>query len=131
MGGKLEVYSNKFTGSASYFISYTDYPLAIDGADFARAALEHARKGGVKQVNGWLVKESAISIQGHPGTLLVVDSPNGGPHGSTIKNKVYLVGRRTKNGNERTKETSPSCTSDRCAKFLLEAFTKLSLSEDR
>ena len=92
--GKLEVYSNKYTGSASYFISYTDYPLAIDGADVARAALEHARDGGLKQVNGRLVKESAISIQGHPGTLLVVDSPNGGPQGSTIKNKVYLVGCR-------------------------------------
>jgi hypothetical protein len=57
-------------------------------------ALDNARNGGVRAVNGRLISESAISIRDSPGRLIVVDSPNGGPNGSLIENKVYLVGRR-------------------------------------
>jgi hypothetical protein len=121
--GKLEVHSYKYVGSASYFISYTDYSFAIDGADVANAALEHARDGGVRQVNGRLVKESVISIQGHPGRLLVVDSPNGGPQGSMISNKVYLVGRRLYSMQVAIpKDTHESQSLDAAGKKFLDSF---------
>jgi hypothetical protein len=92
--GKLDVHSYKFVGSASYFISYTDYPSAIDRPADVKANLDRAREGGLRAVNGHLVTESLIFLQGHPGKVIVVDSPNGGPQGSIITNKVYLVGRR-------------------------------------
>ena len=92
--GKLEVHSYKYAGSASYSLSYTDYPESIDKPQLSNLALDHARDGGLRQVNGRLISESNISIQGHPGRLIVVESPNGGPSGSLIRNKVYLVGRR-------------------------------------
>jgi hypothetical protein len=92
--GKLDVHSYKFVGSASYFVSYTDYPSPIDGTADVKANLDRAREGGLRAVNGHLVSESLILLQGHPGRVIVVDSPNGGPQGSMITNKVYLVGRR-------------------------------------
>jgi hypothetical protein len=92
--GKLEVHSYKYTGSASYFLSYTDYPDSIDKPELSTLALDHARDGSLRQVNGRLISEANISIQGHPGRLIVVESPNGGPSGSLIRNNVYLVGRR-------------------------------------
>ena len=92
--GKLDVHSYKFVGSASYFVSYTDYPSPIDGDANVSATLDHVREGGLQAVNGHLVSESPILLQGHPGRVIVVDSPNGGPQGSMITNKVYLVGRR-------------------------------------
>jgi len=91
--GKLDVRSYKFIGSASYFISYTDYPSAIDGTD-AKSNLDRARDGGVRAVDGHLIRESPDSLKGHLGRVIVVDSPNGGPKGSIITDKVYLVGRR-------------------------------------
>ena len=91
--GKLDVRSYRFIGSASYFISYTDYPSAIDGTD-AKSILDRARDGGVRAVNGHLIRESPDSLKGHPGRPIVVDSPNGGPKGSIITNRVYLVGHR-------------------------------------
>ena len=121
--GKLEVQSYKYVGSASYFVSYTDYPSAIDGAGVANAALEHARDGGVRQVNGRLIKEAVISIQGHPGRLLVVDSPNGGPQGSMITNKVYLVGRRLYSMQVAIpKNTHKSQSLDAAAEKFLDSF---------
>jgi hypothetical protein len=93
--GKLVIHSYKHFGTASYFLSYTDYPGPIDPPENKKTeALNHAREGGLRAVNGRLVSQSDISINGHPGRLIVVDSPNGGPKGSLIQNKVYLVGNR-------------------------------------
>lgn len=92
--GTLVIHSYKHVGTASYFLSDTDYPAPIDGTDKRTEALDHARDGGLRAVNGRLLSQSDISINGHPGRLIVVDSPNGGPDGSLIKNKVYLVGNR-------------------------------------
>jgi len=93
--GKLVIHSYKYMSMASYFLSYTDYPAPIDRPENKKAeALDHAREGGLRAVNGRLLSQSEISINGHPGRLLVVDSPNGGPDGSLIRNKVYLVGNR-------------------------------------
>jgi hypothetical protein len=92
--GPLKVHSYKFVGLSSYFVSYTDYPSAIDGPTDVNATLDRTREGGLRAVNGHLVRQSDVSLQGHPGRVIVVDSPNGGPQGSVITNKVYLVGRR-------------------------------------
>lgn len=121
--GNFEVHSYKHVGLASYSVSYTDYPFTIDEADVANTSLEHARDGGVRQVNGRLVKETVISIQGHPGRLLVVDSPNGGPHGSMISNKVYLVGRRLYSMQVAIpKDTHESQSLDAAGKKFLDSF---------
>ena len=93
--GRLVIHSYKYFGAASYFLSYTDYPAPIDRPENKKTeALDHAREGGLRAVNGRLLSQSDISINGHPGRLIVVDSPNGGPDGSLIRNKVYLVGNR-------------------------------------
>jgi hypothetical protein len=92
--GRLVIHSHKYIGTASYFLSYTDYPAPIDRPDKKTEALDHAREGGLRAVNGRLLSQSEISINGYPGRLIVVDSPNGGPDGSLIRNKVYLVGNR-------------------------------------
>ena len=93
--GKLVIHSYKYIGTASYFLSYTDYPAPIDRPENKKTeALDHTREGGLRAVNGRLLSQSDISINGHPGRLIVVDSPNGGPDGSLIRNKVYLVGNR-------------------------------------
>jgi hypothetical protein len=92
--GKLVIHSYKHIGTASYFLSYTDYPAPIDRPENKKTeALDHAREGGLRAVNGRLLSQSDISIKGHPGRLIVVDSPNG-PDGSLIQNRVYLVGNR-------------------------------------
>lgn len=92
--GKLVVHSYKHVGTASYFLSYTDYPAPIDGPEHKTEALDHAREGGLRAVSGRLLSQTDISINGYPGRFIVVDSPNGGPNGSLIQNKVYLVGSR-------------------------------------
>jgi hypothetical protein len=72
-----------------YLVTIEDYPAKFVASRPAARFLEDGRTGLVNQLQGRLVSEKAIAIQGHSGTEFSITSDNG-----EAKARVVLVGRR-------------------------------------
>jgi TonB family protein len=81
----LEVFELK-TGVASYLITYSDFPRMPEDP---QTALKHARDGAVENAKGKLLHEKKISLDGHPGLELIIETPS-----TIIKSAFYAVKQR-------------------------------------
>lgn len=75
---------------AACMVAYSDYPEdAFDGASVS-ALLDSARNGALNNVNGKLIKQKSITINGHPGRSVYFRGKSGG---TTIYGRFdyYLV----------------------------------------
>ena len=63
-------------GNVSYLVGYFDYPINLESADLVKKALDIAREGSLSRVakeDPRIIKESDISIAGHPGRFLQIE----------------------------------------------------------
>jgi len=81
------------TNEFAYFVAYGDFPPAfVQNAD-TEAMLDGARDGAVADVNGTLVSERRISVQGFPGRELWIEATVSGQKG-LAQARMILVGNR-------------------------------------
>jgi hypothetical protein len=92
--GKVDLYL--FTVEADdfgYIVGYGDYPSSFVNSGNVEAMLDGARDGAVSNVNGKLVGERRIKVQGFPGRDLWVEATIGGEVGMA-QMRIVLVGNR-------------------------------------
>lgn len=75
----------------AYVVAYSDYPNPMIQAGTPKLILDGARDGAVANVQGKLVRESVISLDGHQGRELQIESPGGKV---TVTARLFLVDRR-------------------------------------
>lgn len=75
----------------AYMVGYSDYPDTVVQKNNPDAILEAARNGAVANVQGKLLSELMVSLNGYPGRELKIE-PAGGK--GTIKAKIFMVGNR-------------------------------------
>lgn len=78
------------SSSASYAVSYIDYPVFIEDPSIVKRALDAGRDGAVQRVQGTLIEEKEISLSGHPGRYIKVRVGEGG----ITRSRLYVVGKR-------------------------------------
>ncbi len=78
-------------GSSVYMVVYGDYPEALMATEDKGLLLDAARDGAVGNIQGTLLSEREISIGGHPGRELQVQSSDGK---LSLQIRIYLVGSR-------------------------------------
>ncbi len=81
-------------GNTGYVIAYADYPPEIIAESDSQTLLEGVRDGAIGNVNGALVSEQAISINGYPGIEIVANVTNDGGEEGVLKAHVYIVNNR-------------------------------------
>jgi hypothetical protein len=82
-----------FSAKAKYHqftVGYSDYPDSFIAKSNPTAMLDGSRDGEIKNLQGKLLGEGVIDIQGHPGRELRIE----GPQKLIIKSRIYLVGKR-------------------------------------
>ncbi len=78
-------------GDTDYIVAYTDYPAELINTKGAQGILDSARDGAVENTKGKLLSDETIDLNGNPGKLLVVESPDGK---GIAQAKIFLVGTR-------------------------------------
>ena len=78
---------------SAYIVSYADYPESLVRNNNTDVMLDGARDGAVANVDGKLLAERRITLQGYPGRELLVEAQSKGVQG-LVRARVYLVGRR-------------------------------------
>jgi hypothetical protein len=95
LAGKIDMHAfNGHKGNISYVVAYADYPVEIVSQRDPEKVLDGSRDGMVGNINGKLLTEFKISIDGYPGREIVVDTKIGDGQDATIKARLYLVGNR-------------------------------------
>lgn len=103
-----------FSPTISYHVAYVDYPIVLENADLVKKALDSAREGSLARItkeDPRIIKESEISIDGHPGRFLQVELKGDGMvrmRYAVAGNRVYIVGV----GSPKTKPTIVNATND-------------------
>jgi hypothetical protein len=91
--GKLQLHSFPSSSAIAYFmVSYGDYPNE-PAADRRELVLDGVRDGVIKGLEGELISETKISIDGYPGRELLAKKSIEGSE-TTFNWRLYLVGRR-------------------------------------
>lgn len=78
-------------GNVAYMVAYSDYPAIVIQDRPAKLILDGARSGAVRNAQGKLVGESQISLDGHQGRELDIETTEGK---TVIKARIVLVGHR-------------------------------------
>lgn len=73
-----------------FTIAYSDYPDSFITARDPNVLLDGSRDGAVKNIQGTLLSETIIDMNGHPGRELRIE----GPQKIIMKSRIYLVGKR-------------------------------------
>jgi hypothetical protein len=81
------------TDDFAYFVAYGDFPPAFVQSADTDAMLDGARDGAVADVNGSLVSERRISVQGFPGRELWIEATVSNQKG-LAQARMILVGNR-------------------------------------
>jgi hypothetical protein len=90
--GPVDMFSFRVTQEDSgYDVNYNDYPDAVVEASDAGSMLDGARDGIVSSLQGKLLTEFIISLDGYPGRDIRVEGPDG-EH--TVRTRLYLVDNR-------------------------------------
>jgi hypothetical protein len=90
--GKITVHMfGTSVGDMDYITAYSDYPEELVAAKGAQGILDDARDGAVTNTKGELVSDEAIEMNGNPGRMLQVGSPDGK---GLAQAKLFLVGNR-------------------------------------
>jgi hypothetical protein len=91
--GKLQLHSFASSSAIAYFmVSYGDYPNE-PAADRRELVLDGVRDGVIKGLEGELISETKISINGYPGRQLLARKTIEGSE-TTFNWRIYLVGPR-------------------------------------
>jgi hypothetical protein len=105
-GIKLIVRSVNYKSFILYGVTYTDYPQNVDDPSIVKNFLDNVRNGGlsgIAETKPRIIKESNISVNGHPSRFLQVEMD-----GKAIlrakyvafKNRLYIVGVTTPKGHQ-------------------------------
>jgi hypothetical protein len=78
-------------GDVAYAVAYSDHPDTFVQERTPDLILDDVRDGAVANAHGKLVRESIVALNGHQGRELDIESAGGKV---TIKNRIFLVGRR-------------------------------------
>jgi hypothetical protein len=78
-------------GDTDYIVAYSDYPAELVNEKSPQGVLDSAREGALNNTKGKLLSEQPIELNGFPGRLLVVESPDGK---GVAQAKLFLVGNR-------------------------------------
>jgi hypothetical protein len=81
-------------GGIGYGVGYSDYPEEAVRKSDPEKILDGARNGAVSNVNGKLVMETKITLEGNPGRELIVDAKSTQGEDLTIKSRLFLVKNR-------------------------------------
>lgn len=82
-----------FTSTVSYHLVYMDYPIYLESADLVKTALDNARQGTLARMakeDPRVVKESDISIDGHPGRFLQIELKGD----AMVRMRIFVAGNR-------------------------------------
>lgn len=74
-----------------YMVAYSDYPNTVVQGRTPDMILDGARDGAVANAQGKLLRELIISLDGHEGRELHIETAGGK---ATIKARIFIVGRR-------------------------------------
>ncbi len=90
--GPLDSWQYTFADDwANYDVAYNDYDIDLEkDAEKRNYVLNGMRDAGVSKLDGRLLSEAEVSLDGHPGRALKVSIPDG----SIIRVRMYVVGRR-------------------------------------
>jgi hypothetical protein len=78
-------------GNTDYIVAYSDYPAELVNSKGSAGILDSARDGAINNTKGKLISDESIELNGFPGKLLVVGSPDGT---GIAQAKIFLVGNR-------------------------------------
>ncbi len=81
-------------GGIGYVVVYADNPEEAVRKMDPEKFLDRARDGAVNKVNGKLVTETKITLEGNPGREFVVEASEAGGEEWTIKVRLFLVKNR-------------------------------------
>jgi hypothetical protein len=113
--GKLQLHTFPSSSAIGYFmVSYGDYPNE-PAADRREPVLDGVRDGVISGLEGELISETKISINGYPGRELLAKKTIESSE-TTFNWRIYLVGRRVYQVAAATKKADS--TSPEIAKFL-------------
>lgn len=93
--GPIEIHT--FTGenrNAAYVVAYSDYPAEMVSQVDPTMLLDGSRDGAVQNVNGTLVSEETLDLNGNPGRSLVIDATTDTGEDATVNARLYLVENR-------------------------------------
>lgn len=93
--GKIDLHL--FSGQrddTGYFVSYCDYPQKVGQQEDVDQVLDRSRDGAVANVSGRLIRETKITLMGHPGRELVIETGN--PNGPRVRlrGRLFIVRNR-------------------------------------
>jgi hypothetical protein len=88
--GKIDMHTVSLSSVAFYVVAYSDFPFNLEEPETIKQNLDNGRDMGVKGVDGRLLEEKEITVEGHPGRYLKVQAGNGG----IIRSKIIIVGNR-------------------------------------
>jgi hypothetical protein len=114
--GKLTMYAYSSSNNVAYFmVSFGDYPKDPTDAAQKETVLDGVRSGVVKGLEGTLLSETKITIDGHPGRAFKAKRIVEGSE-MVFNWKIYLVGRRLYQMAVAT--TTPNAESPDVGRFL-------------
>jgi len=93
--GPIDVYT--FTveeNNADYIVAYSDYPSEMVEATDPEAMLDGNRDGALRNLQGEVLSEETVSIDGNPGRSLTIDAFNAEGEPSIIDFRIFLVDNR-------------------------------------
>ncbi len=79
------------TSDGAYFVGYADYPADAVASSDPQNMLDGARDGALKNVNGTLISEEKITLDGNPGRSLQFKSSDGK---NVAYGHIYLIDNR-------------------------------------
>jgi len=77
-----------------YFASYGDYPPGFVNRSNVNTVLIGVRDGAIGGINGRLLTERFISLDGYPGLEYVAEFTFRNPGDATVKSRIYLKNNR-------------------------------------
>lgn len=80
--------------NSAFYISYFDVPREMINSISTDQLLEAGMIGAASNVNGEIIIERKISLNGYPGAEFVVESASYKPKDTTMKMRAYIVRNR-------------------------------------
>ena len=90
--GPIQMHVFTYYANAEYSLSYADYLAVIENQDRQSQFLNAVRDAGVKGINGRLLEEKEITLDGHPGRSYRIEY--GRDYGFLLVGRNIVVGQR-------------------------------------
>ena len=90
--GPVQLHVFIYYANAEYSVTYADYLAVIENSDRTQLFLNAVRDAGVQGINGRLVEEKEITLEGHPGRTYIIEY--GTNNGFLLAGRNIVVGQR-------------------------------------